>query len=231
MKKSNILIASASGLAICWILLIGWFAASAINNYRQGKDPVFARSHSQYLESKKKTFPVPVKELIISGSGDEILTIVAGKEFSVLAHPRVWNCTYTDLKNGKGMIQFKKQMDYDEPITIRLPEIPSVSIDHVKSVSIALFTCHTLRLKCTRVGSFNTMNCKLRSLNIDFPGKNDRQEILIADCNQIDTLVASVRGSGNLRLEMTGKYKNQLSLSESIKLEAKSEILKKLALK
>ncbi|MCX6243750.1 MAG: hypothetical protein NTU98_03515 [Bacteroidetes bacterium] len=231
MKKSNILITCASGLALCWILLIGWFAATAINNYRQGKDPVFARSHSQYMESKKKTFPVPVKELIISGAGDEILTIVSGKEFSVLAHPRVWDCIYTDLKNGKGMIRFKRQSDYNDPITIRLPEIPSVSIDHVKSVSVELFTGHAPRLKCTRVGYFDVMNCKLRMLNIDFPGKNDQQEILIAECNQIDTLVASVRGFGNLRLEMTGKYKNQLSLSESIKLEAKSEILKKLALK
>jgi hypothetical protein len=231
MQKSNILIACASGLALCWILLIGWFAASAINNYRQGKDPVFARSHSQYMESKRKTFPVPVKELIISGTGDEILTIVAGTEFSVLAHPRVWDCNYTDLKNGKGIIRFKRQSDYDDPITIRIPEIPAVSIDHVKSVSIELFTCHALHLKCTRVGYFSTMNCKIGSLNIDFPGKNDQQEIFIAECNQIDTLVASVRGFGTLRLEMTGKYKNQLTLSDSIKLEAKTEVLKKLALK
>ena len=231
MKKSNILIACASGLAFCWILLIGWFAASAINNYRQGKDPVFARSRSQYMESRKKTFPVPVKELIISGAGNEILTIVAGKEFSVLAHPRVWDCTYTDLKNGTGMIRFTKLTDYEEPITIRVPEIPLVSIDHIKSVSIELMTRHSLRLKCTRVGYFNTMNCKLKSLDIDFPGKNDQQEIFIAECNQIDTLVASVRGFGNIKIEMTGKYKNQFSMSQSIKLEATSEILKKLALK
>ena len=231
MKKSNILITCASGLAFCWILLIGWFAASAINNYRQGKDPVFARSHSQYMESRKKTFPVPVKELIISGAGDEDLTIVAGQEFSFLAHPRVWDCTYTDMKNGKGMIRFTRLRDDKEPITIRLPEIPSVSIDNTSTVSIELVIHRSLRLKCTRVGYLSIMNCKLRTLDIDFPGKNDQQKIFIAECNQIDTLVASVRGFGNLRLEMIGKYKNQLSLSESIKLEATTEIFKKLALK
>jgi hypothetical protein len=231
MKKSNILMTSASGIAIFWIMLIGWFAASAINNYRQGKDPVFARSHSQYLESKKKTFPVPVKELIISGAGDEILTIVAGKELSVLAHPREWDCTYTDLKNGTGMIRFKRLMDYEAPITIRLPEIPSVSIDNIKTVSIELVTHCSLRLKCTRVGHLSIMNCKFRSLDLDFPGKNDHQEIFIAECNQIDTLVASVKGFGSLRLEMTGTYRNQLSISDSIKLLATSKIFKKLALK
>jgi hypothetical protein len=231
MKKSNIYMIGASTLALCWIILIGWFAASAINNYRQGKDPVFAHTLRQYLESRKKTFPVPVKELLISGSGDEYLTIAAGKEFSFLAHPRVWDCTYTDMKNGKGIIRFTRLRDDKEPITIRIPEIPSVSIDNIKTVSIELLTHRSLRLKCTRVGYLSTMNCKLRTLNLDFPGKNDHQEIFIAECNQIDTLVASVRGYGNLRLEMTGKYKNQLSLSESIKLEATTEIFRRLALK
>lgn len=231
MKKSNIFITGASTLAFFWIILIGWFAASAINNYRQGKDPVFARTRSQYLESRRKTFPVPGKELIISGMGDEDLTIVAGSEFSFLAHPRVWDCNYTDLKNGKGIIRFTRLRDDKASITIRLPEIPSVSIDNISTVSIELVTHRSLRLKCTRVGHFSTMNCKLKTLDLDFPGKNDHQEIFIAECNQIDTLLASVRGSGNLRLEMTGKYKNQVSISESIKLLATSEIFKKLAVK
>jgi hypothetical protein len=209
MKKSNILIACASGLALCSILLIGWFAATAINNYRQGKDPFFARSYSQYEE----------------------MTITAGKEFSFLAFPRVWDCTYTDLKNGKGIIRFIRLSDYKVPITLRLPEIPSVSIDNISNVNIELLTHRSLRLKCTRIAHLSLMNCKLRTLDIDFPGKMDHQEIFIANCNQIDTLVASVRGSGNLRLEMAGNYKNQVTISDSIKLLATSEIFKKLAKK
>lgn len=229
MKKSNVLIACASGLALCSILLVGWFAATAINNYKQGKDPFFARSYSQYLESKKKTFPAPVKELIISGAGDEELTITAGKVFSFLAFPRDWDCTYTDLKNGKGIIRFIRLSEYKEPITLRLPEISVVSINNIRTVNIELLTHRSFRLKCTRIGSLCVMNCKLRTLELDFPGKRDHQEIYIANCNQIDTLLASVRGFGNLRLEMSGLYRNHVIFSDSIKLLATSDIFKKLA--
>jgi len=63
MKKSNIILYSASVLALIWILLIGWFASAAIINYSQGKEPIYAHTHSQYLEVHKKTFHIPVKNL------------------------------------------------------------------------------------------------------------------------------------------------------------------------
>jgi hypothetical protein len=231
MKKSNVLITVASAFAFCWILLIGWFAASAINCHIHGKDSVFAHTRSQFLESRKKTFPAPARELIISGTGNETLTIVAGSELSVLAHPRVWDCSYSDLKNGKGVIRFRKLTDYDEPVTLRIPGIPLVTMNHVRSAEVIHFTGYAPHFQCTRVGHFDVMNCKIRSLNIDFPGKSDPQEIVLASCNQIDTLVVSVRGYGNLRLEMTGRYDNQLFLSDAIRLEAKPELLKKVTIR
>jgi len=114
MKKSNILIISAFFLAFIWIVLIGCLGASAIKNHLQGKDPYFATTHQQYLESMKKNFPAPVSELCISGEGTAILNILPGNELTVLAHPKTWNCIYTDLKNGKSMISFKKLLDYKD---------------------------------------------------------------------------------------------------------------------
>lgn len=227
MKKSNIFLLGAFGLAFIWIILIGWFAASAINNYRRGKDPYFARSYSQILESRKKTFPAPTSELLISGDGT-ILTILPGKELSVLCRPRIWRCSYIDFKNGKSMISLIKLQDYNEPVTITLPEIPSLSLTNFSSVYINGLIQKGISFQCNRVSFFSSDNCKIGSLRLDFPGKKDQQSIFIEKSNQIDTLIASVKGFGNVRLETVGKMKNQVSMSESIKLEATMELMKKL---
>ena len=138
MKKSNIFLISAVCLAICWTILIGWFAASAINNYRQGKDPYYARSHQQILESRKKSFPLPSRELYISGDSTLTLTILPGKELSVLCYQRIWDCIYTDLKTGRSIIRFKKLKgeNYNDPVTIILSGIPVLSLDNFYNVTL-----------------------------------------------------------------------------------------------
>jgi hypothetical protein len=232
MKKSNIFLVSALCLAICWTLLIGWFAASAINNYLQGKSPYFARSHSQYLESHKKSFPIPVNELFISGEGTVVITILPGKDLTVLSSPRIWNCAFTDLKNGRSMITFKKlkEYEYNEPVTIMLPEIPSLSLDNFSEVTIKGLNQKEIHIQCKRVHSFTSGSCKIGILNLDFPGNKDQQDICIDKSNQIDTLIASVQGFGKIRLETIGKFKNHISLSESIKVEASYDLMKKLSI-
>ncbi len=230
MKKSNIFLLSAFCLAFIWIILIGWFAASAINNYRKGKDPYFARSYSQILQSRKKTFPAPTSELLISGDGTTVLTILPGKELSVLCRPRLCRCSYINFKNGRSMISLIKLQDYDEPVTITLPEIPSLSLTNFSSVYINGLIQKGINLQCNRVSFFSSGNCKIGSLRLDFSGKNDQQSIFIEKSNQIDTFIASVKGFGNIRLETAGNRKNQISLSESIKLEATMDLMKKLAI-
>jgi hypothetical protein len=229
MKKSNVIIISASILAISWTVLIGWLAASTIKNYLHGKDLVFARSHTQFLESKKKTFPVPSLELNITADDATILIIVPGNTLSVLSHPRHWNCVYTDLKNGKSMISLTRITEYPDPVTITIPEIPSLSLDNFSSVTLSGLKGKKLLLKCNKVLSFTSQDCNIESLNLYFPGNKDQQEIILAKSNQIDTLIASVCGFGNIRLETAGKLNNQISLAESIKLEASSDIVNKLS--
>jgi hypothetical protein len=229
MKKSNIFLVSAIFLAFVWTLLIGWFAASAINNYLQGKDPYFSRTISQYMESKKKSFPVPVSELCISGDGDMIITILSGKELAVLSEPRIWNCVYTDLKNGKSMISFDKQLEYNDPVTITLPEIPSLSFDNFSEVTVKGLNQKEIHFQCVRVSSFTSSSCKIGTLSLDFPRTRDLQDIYIDKSNQIDTLIASVKGSGKIRLETAGQFYNQISLSDSINIEATYDLMKKLS--
>jgi hypothetical protein len=229
MKKSNIFLVSAIFLAFCWTLLIGWFASSAINNYLQGKDPYFARSHRQYLESHKKIFSLPVGELCISGEGTAIITILPGKELSVLSDPKIWNCVYTDLKNGKSMISFKKLIEYNDPVTITLPEIPSIALDNFAGVTVKGLNQKEIHFQCKMVNSFTSTNCKISTLSLDFPRTRDLQDIRIDKSNQIDTLIASVRGSGKIRLETSGHFKNQISLSTSINVEATYDLIKTLS--
>ena len=88
MKKSNILIISATLIAITWTVLIGWFAASAINNYLKGKDPHYARTYTQIMERYKKKFPAPASELFLSGEGTAFLNIMPGKELAVKSDGR-----------------------------------------------------------------------------------------------------------------------------------------------
>ena len=228
MKKSNIILISAFFLAIFWTLLIGWFAASAINNYLKGKDPYFTRTHSQYMESKKKNFPVPVNELCISGEGTAIINIIPGKELTVLSEPRIWSCVYTDLGNGKSMITFKKLTEYDDPVTITIPGIPSLTLDNFSKVTLNGLNLKEIHFQCVQVSSFTSSKCKIGTLSFDFPRTRDQQDIYIDKSNQIDTLIASVRGSGRIRLETAGRLKNQLSVSDSIKVEATYDLLKKL---
>jgi hypothetical protein len=229
MKKSNIFLVSAFCLAFCWTVLIGWLAASAINNYVHGKDPYFAHTHSQYLESKKKIFPLPLSELCISGEGTAIITILPGKELTVLSDPKIWNCVYTDLKNGKSMISFKKLKEYSDPVIITLPEVPSLSLDNFSEVTVKGLNQKEIHLQCKHVQSFHADSCKIGTLSLDFPGKKDQQDICINKSNQIDTFIASIKGFGKIRLETAG-FKNQISLSDSIKVEATSDIMKKLAM-
>ena len=228
MKKSNIFLVSAIFLAFIWIFLIGWFGASAINNYLQGKDPYFARTHQQYLESNKKSFPVPVSELCISGEGTAILTILPGNELTILAHPKTWNCIYKELKKGKSMISFKKLMEYNDPVTITLPEIPSLSLDNFSEVTIKGLNQKEIHLQCKRVHSFTSGNCTIGTLSLDFPGNKDQQDICIKKSNQIDTFIASVNGSGKIRLEAIGQLKNKIYLSDSVHVEATYDLMKKL---
>ena len=231
MKKSTVFLVIAFCLAICWTILVGWFAAYAINNYRQGKDPYFARSHQQFLESRKKLFAVPVKELLISAEGSMTLTILAGKELAVLSHPRIWDCKYTAMENGKAMISFTKlrENNYDDPVTILLPGVPSVSLENFYNVTINGLNRKEFHLQCKGIHSFISSNCTVGTLCLDFPGKMDQQDICMNKSDQIDTLIASIRGSGRIRLE-TAATENQISLSDSIYLEATCETMKKLVL-
>jgi hypothetical protein len=228
MKKSNIFLVIAIFLAIIWTLLIGWFGASAINNSLKGKDPIFARSHRQYMESKKKCFPLPASELRISGDGATIITILPGKELAVLSEPRIMNCVYTDLKNGKSMISLTKLIEYNDPVTITLPEIPSLSLDHFSEVTIKGLDQKEIQFQCKQVNSFTFSGCKITTLSLDFPLTSDQQDIYIDKSNLIDNFIASVQGSGKIRLETAGQLKNQLSLSDSIKIEASFDLMKKL---
>jgi len=230
MKKSNIFLISAFFLAFFWIVLIGWFASSAINNYLQGKDPHYARSHSQYLENHKKSFPKPVNELCISGEGTSVITILPGKELTIESNPRIWNCVYTDLKNGKSMICLKRLNQYNEPITITLPGIPSISFYNFSGVTVKGLNQKEIHIQCTRVCSFTTDSCTIGSLSLDFPRNTDQQDIYIVKSNRIDTLKASVRGSGKIRLETVGKVTNQISLSDLIKVETTYDLMKKLSI-
>ncbi|TRZ73555.1 MAG: hypothetical protein D4R97_04960 [Bacteroidetes bacterium] len=229
MKKSNIILVSAIGLAFCWTILIGWFASSAINNHIQKKDPYFARSHRQYMENRKKIFPAPVRELLISGNGSAIINILPGKELCVLSHPSLWICDYTDLKNGKAMISFKKLIPYSDPVTIMLPEIPSLSLDNFSRVTLIGMDRKEIQIHCTRVDSFISDSCRIGALNLDFPRTRDIQDICINKSNVIENLIASVRGSGKLRLETAGQIKNQLTLSDSVRVEASVVLMKKLS--
>jgi len=229
MKKSNIVILGAFLMAICWSILIGWFAASAINNYQQGKDPYFARSHSQYLESKKKSFPVPVSELCISGDGVAILKIIQGKQLAILSDPRTWSCVQSNLKNGRSMISLKRLSEngYNEPVTLMLPGVPSLSLDNFSEVDLTGVNQENITITCTRVRSFSSNSCKIGTLSLDFPGKKDHQDIYINKSNQFNCFIASVQGFGKIGLETAG-INNQISLSDSMKVEATYALIKKL---
>ena len=229
MKKSNIFLVSAIFLAFCWTLLIGWFAASAINNFLEGKDPYFARTHRQYMESLKKSFPIPVRELCISGEGTLTITILPGNKLTVLSEPRIWNCVYTDLNNGKSLISFKKLLEYNDPVTITLPEVTSLSLDNFSEVTVRGLNRKEIHFQCKLIHKFISDSCKIGILNLDFPGRTDHQDISLNKSNRIDTLIASVQGFGKIRLETAG-FKNQIFLSKSIIVEATYDLIKKLSI-
>jgi len=229
MKKSNILLVSTIGLAVCWTILIGWFASYAINNYLKGKDPYFARTHRQFLESSKKTFPMPVNELSVSGEGAAIITILPGNELCVLANPKFTGCAYSDLKNGKALISLKNLMEYNDPVTIKLTGIPSLSLDGFSEVSIKGLDLKEIQIHCTGAGSFILDSCRIGTLHLDFPCSRDQLDIRIDRSNSILNFIASARGSGKLRMETAGQCKNQIILSDSIKIEATYDLMKKLA--
>jgi len=230
MKKSNIILIFAFGVAFIWTVLIGLFAASAINNDIQGKESFFARSHTRYLDVHKRTFPMPANELLISGDGKISFTILPGKELTVLSNPKEWNCEYIILKNGQSLMRFKLLNEYDDKVVITLPVIPIVTIDNCSQVTIDNLNQKSIKYICKQVVSLTAVRCITEKLNLDFPGKNDFNQIMIDHSNFFDTLVASIKGFGTLHLQTAG-IQNQLFLSNSINVEATSDILRKLNLK
>jgi hypothetical protein len=233
MKKSNIILISAILLAVCWSLLLGYLSATSINDFLQGKDPRFARTRQQLTESSSKRFPVPAGELFVSGEDAAVLNIRSGKELTVLYDPRAWSCEYTGLTKGKAMISIKslKGNFKMEPVTIMIPEITSLSLDNFSAVFIDGWTRKKIHVQGTRVNHLTIVNCRAGALELDFPGTQDFQDVLISKLNLIDTLEASVKGAGRLRLETAGLVSNHFSLSDSVIVEANSDLLKKLPLK
>jgi len=228
MKKSNIFLTSALCLALCWSLLSGWFAASAINNYRNGKDPYYARTFQHYLESQKKRLPIPAKELCVSGNGTAVITILPGKELTVISEPWIMIGVSNDLKNGKSMITCENQRGDNDPVTITIPVISALSFDNCAKVTVRGLTRKDIHLHCQRVGSLTLDSCKAGSMTLDCPRTRDQLNICMDNTNQIDTLIASVKGSGKMILGTAGS-KNQISLSDSMKIEASYDLMKKLA--
>jgi hypothetical protein len=230
MKKSNIILLSATAIAIIWILIIGWFAASAIRNYIHGKDPHFARTHQQFLESRRKCFLAPTRELVLFGDSNTMLSVRPGKELAVLAHPRIWDVAYTDLGKGISMIRLHKRNEENDNVTITVPTIRSLSFQCFSEVLVTGLTGKEIHLQGRKVRSFIADSCRFGSWMLDFPENRDRQDIFIGRSNRIDTLIATVRGSGKISMETAGQFKNQIILSDSIHVEATSGIMKKLAI-
>jgi hypothetical protein len=111
-----------------------------------------------------------------------------------------------------------------------LPEIPSLSLDNFSEVTINGLNQKEIHIQCQHVQAFRTDSCKIGTLNLDFPGNKDQQDIYIKKSNHIDNFIASVQGSGKLRMETAGQFKNQISLSDSIKVEATYYVMKRLSI-
>jgi hypothetical protein len=211
-------------------MFIGFMAASTIRNYMKGKDFYFTTSQHQYLEKNKKVFPMPSRELVISGDGNTIITILPGRKLTVLSSPRMWDCVFTKLEAGKSLIRFQKlnNYGYNEPVTIFIPEIPALSLNNLSEVVVKRLEQKDLRIQCIRINSFVSDSCRIIAINLDFPGKKDQQDIYINKSNQFNCFIASVQGFGKIRLESVGLIKNQISLSDSIHIEATYDLMKKL---
>lgn len=228
MKKSNIIIISAIIVGLIWSILIGWFASAAIVNYLNGRDPYYARSYRKIMESHKKSFITPSQELFLSGEGDANVNIEPGKELTVMYNSYVWEVSYTTQKEGMAIIRFRKLRNFDSPIIVTFPNISKLSLYNLWGVKLSDINVKKLQIQGNRISNFTADSCKAGSLTLNFPGYIDHQDICIKQSNKIDTLIASVFGSGHFKLETTGISKNQISLQNSIKLEATSDLMKKI---
>ena len=231
MKKSTIFLLIAIGIAICWSMMIGLMAASTIINYMKGNKLLFVKTQTELMESQKITYPNPLHKLYISGEGTGDLICASGKELTVRVNNQVWAHEYFKLKNGDALIRFSKFNKYWNEIMITIPDIPEMSFDNLGSVTANGLKYRKLSIQGSRVYSFTANNCTMGCLTLDFPVVKDQQKIIISKFNQIDTLIACVKGFGNIRLETAGKLYNKINLSESMRLEANTDLVKKLALK
>jgi hypothetical protein len=228
MKKSNILIISAILIGLIWTILIGWFASAAIINHLNGKDPYYARSFRKIMESHKRTFITPSQEVFLSGEGDADVNIEPGKELTVIYNSYIWDVTYATQKGGMGIIRFRKLRNFDSPINVTFPKVSKLSFYNFREVKVSDLDIQKIYIQGNRISNFTADSCKAGSMTLYFPGYIDHQDICIKQSNKIDTLIASVFGSGHFKLETTGISKNQLSLQNSIKLEATSDEMKKI---
>ncbi|MDP4282235.1 MAG: hypothetical protein Q8867_08815 [Bacteroidota bacterium] len=228
MKKSNIFLFTALIIACFWVVLIGVLAAKSINNYRAGRDPYYAHTGSQFLEKHKIKFSVPEKELILSGDNAS-LNVKPGKELAIETDPRMWQFILKDLKNGRSEIFFKRLNNYDYPVSVTIPTIPSVSMNHFTSIGLTKLDQKEMKLNFTRVLYLVVDSCTISDLNLSFPWMAEEEDIYIKGNNRIDTLEMSVPGSGKIRFETAGIHLNRMFLSDKVKIEATSDIIDKLA--
>ena len=230
MKKSNILIAAAVIIASIWIILICWFCAATIKQYLKGKELTFARSQSQYKESQRKRFPTPSDEFIITGDGTTSLKITPGKTVSVISNKHVFNCNYSDLKNGKSKISFTRLYEYNEPVEITLPDIRMLSLYNCAEVSITGFNRKEMKIKGTGICIFSAESCRVGSFCLDLFENQHDYEIWFKSTNQLDSLSVSTQGKGKLKLDAIGKFKNQLCVSGPVEVLTRADLYKQLTI-
>ena len=130
------------------------------------------------------------------------------------------------------MIRLKKlnNYDYNEPVTILIPEIPSLSLNNISEVTIKRLEQKEIQIRGISISSFIADSCKIGAMSLDFPARKDQQHIRINKANQINTFTASVQGTGKILLETIG-INNQMSLSDSIKVEATYDLIRRLSIR
>jgi len=231
MKKSTVFLTIAVLMAFTWSILICWFCAASINNYRKGKALIFAKSYTRDLEDQRKRFPSPSDEFIISGDGATSLVITQGKELTVLSNKHVFTCSYSDLKNGKSKVSFSRLFkDPFETIKITLPEIRMLSVDNCAEVILIGFNRKEMQITGSRIHQFSADSCGLGSLYLDLSENQPDYEIWIKGTNQLDSLFITTNVKGKLKLDGIGKYKNFLCVSNSVEILTRADLYKRLSI-
>ena len=230
MKKSTIILLTTFILALTWTLIVGGLGAAAIITFRQGHISSYVFTSDEHKMLDIPSSPSSIRELRIIDNKSSIMILRTGTKFSVDCMRRDRNSIKVSNQNGIITIRVENLPSQGDEIRVSIPELEKIYCDSLYELVLNGVVQTNLSVCCTQTQIVDIDSCKIGKIRFDFPGKNQKNNVMINETNRFDSLSVSMDGYGSLRMGCAAKSQNLFQVSPKVEIRASQEIFKQLTI-